>query len=108
MSDIISHVGDDDFKEQVLDSDIPVLVDFWAPWCGPCRALGPILEDLAGEYDGKVKFCKVNTDDNKKYATEFGIRGIPTVMIFQNGELKDTTVGMLPKNSLKEKIDQYL
>ena len=108
MSENINNVSDDDFQQEILDSTVPVLVDFWAPGCGPCRALVPILEEIAGDYEGKLKVCKVNTDDNKEYASKYGIRGIPTIMIFNEGELKETSVGLVPKSALKEKIDQFV
>jgi thioredoxin 1 len=88
---------DANFKSEVLEADGPVLVDFWAPWCGPCRALTPIIEQLAGEYSGRVKVGKVNTDDNNQTASGFGISSIPTVMVFKNGEMIDKVVGVPPK-----------
>jgi thioredoxin 1 len=93
------------FKGEVLDSAVPVLVDFWAPWCGPCKLLTPTIEELARDYAGKAKVVKVNVDDNQDLATKFGIRGIPTVMIFKGGESVASLVGMRPKSELSEALD---
>lgn len=97
-----------DFEEVVLKSDLPVLVDYWAEWCGPCKALAPILNELATEYDGEVKFVKLDIDENQAIAQKYGIRGIPTMMIFKEGEIKETLVGALPKNKIIEFIDDSI
>jgi thioredoxin 1 len=101
-------ISDADFEQQVLKSDKPVMVDFWAPWCGPCRAVAPILEDLAGEYEGKVIIAKVNTDEDPKYMVQYGIMGIPTVLFFKDGQLVDRVVGAGPKSFYKTRIEAML
>ncbi|ELR98002.1 thioredoxin [Gloeocapsa sp. PCC 73106] len=101
-------VTDETFKEQVLDSDVPVLVDFWAPWCGPCRMVAPVVDEIAEQYDGQVKVVKVNTDENPNTATQYGIRSIPTLIIFKGGQKVDTVVGAVPKTTLANTIEKYL
>ncbi|RKZ16452.1 thioredoxin [bacterium] len=96
------------FDSEVAGSDVPVLVDFWAPWCGPCKMIGPIIEDLVGEYGDKIKVGKVNVDDNQELAGKFGIRGIPTVMLFKGGEVVASFVGVRPKEDLAAAIDEAL
>lgn len=93
-----------DFEQEVVQSEIPVLVDFWAPWCGPCRMVGPILEEIAGEQDGKVKICKVNVDDEIELAQRFGVSSIPTLILFKNGQPAAQKVGAQPKAVLEELI----
>ena len=99
---------DNNFKDEVLGSDLPVLVDFWAPWCGPCRIVGPIVEDLAKEYDGKIKVGKLNTDENGDVPANYSIRGIPTLILFKGGKVVNQIVGAAPKAQLKTFIDQSL
>mmetsp|Transcript_46638 Transcript_46638/g.76148 ORF Transcript_46638/g.76148 Transcript_46638/m.76148 type:complete len:190 (+) Transcript_46638:38-607(+) len=101
-------VADDAFKSEVLESPLPVLVDFWAPWCGPCRMVAPVVDEIALEYGNKLKVVKVNTDENPKVATEYGIRSIPSLMIFKNGQRVDTVVGAVPKTTLAATIEKYL
>ena len=103
MSEKIANLTADTFKS-TISSATPVLVDFWAPWCGPCKAIAPILEELATELDGKVTITKVNVDDNDTIAAEYGIRAIPTMLLFKNGQIAEQFVGMMPKAALKEKL----
>jgi thioredoxin 1 len=101
-------ITDADFDTLVAGSTEPLVVDFWAPWCGPCRLVGPIVDELAGEYGGAVKMGKVNVDDNQAVAARYGISSIPTILIFKDGDLKDRIVGALPKPQLKARIDAVL
>lgn len=99
-------VTDNDFVDEVLNSDTPVLVDFWAEWCGPCHALSPVIESLSDDYDGRVKVAKVDVDANRQVASQFGIRSIPTVMLFDRGQVVDTFVGVRPKSDYAASLDK--
>ena len=101
-------VTDASFKQEVLDSDVPVLVDFWAPWCGPCRMVAPVVEEIAEQYDGQIKVVKLNTDENPQVASQYGIRSIPTLMIFKGGQRVDMVVGAVPKTTLANTLEKYL
>ncbi len=101
-------VTDASFEQDVLNSGVPVLVDFWAPWCGPCRMVAPIVDEIAKEFDGKLKVFKLNTDENPNVASQYGIRSIPTLMIFKQGAKVDTVVGAVPKTTLSHTIEKYL
>ena len=108
MSEHIHHVTDDTFEAEVLQAQQPVLVDYWAEWCGPCKMIAPILDEIASEYASKLKVAKVNIDDNQATPAKFGIRGIPTLMIFKNGNVEATKVGALSKGQLAAFIDSNL
>ena len=106
-SDLL-HVNDKNFADEVLKADLPVLVDFWATWCGPCRSISPIVEELAGSYEGRVVFAKMNTDECPATPSQFGIMSIPSLLLFKDGTLLDRAVGMRPKKALQEWIDGAL
>ncbi|QJB45302.1 thioredoxin [Dolichospermum flos-aquae CCAP 1403/13F] len=101
-------VTDSTFEQEVLKSEVPVLVDFWAPWCGPCRMVAPVVEEIAEQYEGQIKVVKVNTDENPNIASQYGIRSIPTLMIFKDGDKVDMVVGAVPKTTLATTLEKYL
>lgn len=104
----VMEISDATFESEVAKCPAPVLVDFWAVWCGPCRMIAPLVEELSGEYAGKMKFCKLNVDDNNETAIAFGIRSIPTLLLFKNGEIAGQVVGVVGKDVLKAKIEEVL
>jgi thioredoxin 1 len=108
MSEQIVHVTDDSFESEVLKSSQPVLIDYWAEWCGPCKMIAPVLDDIASEYDGKLKVVKLNIDENPNTPPRYGIRGIPTLMLFKDGEVEATKVGAVSKSQLVAFIDSNL
>lgn len=108
MSEKIAHLTTESFNSTVKAATTPVLVDFWAPWCGPCKAIAPILEELAVEFDGKLTIAKVNIDDNDAVAVQYGVRAIPTMILFKGGAVAETLVGMMPKAALKAKLAAHL
>ncbi len=108
MSDKIVYLTDDSFESEVLQSEQPVLVDYWADWCGPCKMIAPVLEEIAAEYDGKIKVAKLNIDENSGTPPKYGIRGIPTLMLFKSGNVEATKVGALSKSQLTAFIDSNI
>jgi thioredoxin 1 len=104
----VTEVKEADFKEVVLESELPVLVDFWAPWCGPCRMVAPVVEEIAQQYEGKVKVVKLNTDENPQIASQYGIRSIPTLMVFKGGQKQEMVVGAVPKTTLSNTLEKHL
>lgn len=108
MSDKIVHITDASFEQDVLKADGPVLVDFWAEWCGPCKMIAPVLDELAEEYDGRLTICKLNIDSNTETAPRYGVRGIPTLILFKGGEVAGTKVGALSKSQLTAFIDSTI
>ncbi len=107
MADV-QQVSDESFDREVLKADLPVLIDFWAPWCGPCKAIGPVVEELAKEYEGKLKVVKMNVDDNPQTPSKYGVRGIPNLILFKGGEVKDQIVGAVPKAHLVKAVTQVV
>lgn len=104
----VLEVSDQSFDAEVLQSAVPVLIDFWAPWCAPCRAIAPVVEELAGEYQGRIKFVKMNVDDNPQTPTRYGVRGIPNLILFHGGNVREQIVGAVPKKRLVEAITQVV
>lgn len=107
MADV-RQISDASFDSDVLQADVPVLIDFWAPWCGPCKAIAPVVEELAGEYDGRLKVVKMNVDDNPQTPAQYGVRGIPNLILFKSGEVKQQIVGAVPKGHLVKAIDEVV
>jgi thioredoxin 1 len=105
---MVIDVSDQNFESEVIKSTLPVLLDLWAPWCGPCRMVAPVIESLAKKYDGKVKFCRLNVDENPQTAAKYRVMSIPTLMFFKNGEVTDTVVGAVPERTLQPRIDALL
>ncbi len=108
MSDEVIQGSDATFEDIVLKSELPVLVDFWAPWCGPCRMIAPAIDEIARAYAGKLKIVKINVDENQKFPARFGISGIPTLILFKGGDAKETIVGVVPKKKIEEAVSKHL
>ncbi|RMD84350.1 MAG: thioredoxin [Candidatus Dadabacteria bacterium] len=108
MSDLVCEVSDSNFEQEVLQSDLPILVDFWAPWCGPCKSIAPVIEELASEYEGRVRFAKLNVDDNPHTPTKYSVRGIPNLVLFNKGEVVDQIVGAVPKDQLVSALSKVV
>ena len=108
MSENVANINDADFEQEVIKSDVPVLVDFWAPWCGPCKMVGPVLEQIAEQYAGKAKVVKVNVDDNKQIAGSLGIQSIPTVVLYKGGEVVEKVVGARPKGEFETMLNNAI
>ena len=104
----LAEVTDANFEQEVLKSDLPVLVDFWAPWCGPCRALAPVVEEIASDYNGKLKVFKINTDENPKTAQSYRISGIPSLIVFKNGQPVEQVVGAVPKTTISQAVNKHI
>lgn len=105
---MVFEINDSSFVREVIEAGMPVVVDFWAPWCSPCRMLAPITEKLAGQYEGKVKFCKMNVDENQVVASQYGVMSIPTLVFLKDGKLVDSSVGALPASALKPRVEALL
>ena len=108
MAEHIAHISDESFEEEVLQSEQPVLIDYWAEWCGPCKIIGPVLDEIATEYSDRLKVVKLNIDDNPKTPPKYGIRGIPTLMVFRNGQVEATKVGAVSKAQLTAFLDENI
>ncbi|MCB0332190.1 MAG: thioredoxin [Bdellovibrionales bacterium] len=108
MAGNVREISDDSFEQEVLSANVPVLVDFWAPWCGPCKSIAPILEELSGEYDAKLKIVKLNVDDNPTTPTKYSVRGIPNLVFFKDGQVVEQIVGAVPKEQLTSAIDKLV
>tara|TARA_B100000902_G_scaffold8908_1_gene11169 strand:- start:305 stop:631 length:327 start_codon:yes stop_codon:yes gene_type:complete len=108
MADNVKEYSTTDFKSEVVESDTPVLVDFWAEWCGPCKVIAPVVEELANDYEGKIKFGKVNVDDHNMIASEYGVRSIPTLLVFKNGSVVNQIVGAVPKEKITTILDKVI